>query len=218
MSQIVPWNDPGEAPCCCEQFVCQSGTSVWGFSGQLPINQQRILAYGVANQFSTDYPESASAAELISFLNNGGLLCLKTEFPGGGGFATSIMNNFLASIGSSLSLENAVGGFGWWGLPFPGYSAIIENNPLNTGLGANVPSIGATGKINGGTPLLVAPDGSSSGSDAQQSGSAVCVATESIGAGIVLLAADSNIDVCATQRIAFNAAQQLGISIPPSAP
>ena len=198
------------SPCCAGCSVFPGESSIWGTGGipvspyqRQPLSSLRFWAFGTNNQCSAQFPSESvcSFVTVRQWIEGGGVLCVKDEFPGCGN--PTQMNNFLSGIGSSMSVDTTAGS---WSCPGPrGYLAQVSSGPLTDYLPETVSSSGATGKIIGGTAILTAPPCPEENLGPSGQESAVCLAYEQIGNGILLLVADSNLQPGATQQIANNA-------------
>ena len=174
----------------------QNGEYFWGngglqeFAGALGDNALLnigLIVCGPFNQCGTTMTDGVFSRQAIAaWINNGGILCLKSDIDLQFCENHADINQYLAAIGSNMSIADEIGCGGAWGGGVTFNHYIDGSLAISCGLPVALGSFGNSAKINGGTPIATVRP-------CENKPAGVSLAGEQKGNGVILLVGDGNI-------------------------
>ena len=198
-------SDDYQDPCCCggpcENYYAEGFFELWGSGGltttSQDLNEICLMVAGQTNRCGNNTIVFWPLTALADWVDKGGLLFVKTEYPGCGDL--SAMESYLSAIGVNITFGNKIiccpGGPN-------GYDASVASLPVTAGLSSTVHSGGASAEIFGGIPILTCP---ACPTNPSGSPGGVVLVGQMVGRGAVFVSADSNLDISEINKITVNA-------------
>lgn len=173
----------------------EGGEYFWGNGGLQPFagnpNDNALIGIGLIvcgpfNQCGTTMTDSLFTRPAIAaWLNNGGILCIKSDIDLNFCENHAAINQYLANIGSTMSISDQIGCDGAWGQPITFNHYVNSSLAISCGLPSAIGSTGNSASIAGGIPITTVKPcvGRPAG---------VSLAGQQIGNGAILLVGDGN--------------------------